>query len=62
MTFYEQAKQSELDMAMTISFCMAVFASQANLIKRNDSDIQKFMKATINDVELWLKDEVPEDM
>lgn len=62
MTFFEQARQSELDMAITITFCMAAFASHAGLIEDSDDAVQKFMKETIDDVEKWLNDEVPEDM
>ena len=51
MTFFEQAKQSELDMAIIIAFCIAAY------VERDDEDIQRLMKNIVDDIELWLKQE-----
>ena len=56
MTFFEQAKQSELDMAIIIAFCIAAY------VEKEDEAIQKLMKSTVNDIEDWLKQEVPEEL
>lgn len=57
MTRYEEACQSEFNMALTVAFCIAGYLEQYDDFAFGDDKLTEFLEKTYPDIEEWLKEE-----
>ena len=60
MTRFEEAKQSEFDMALMVAFCIAGYLEQYDNFKFPDDELKTFLERTYPDIEKWLMEEKDE--
>lgn len=57
MTRFEEACQSEFNMALTVAFCIAGYLEQYDDFAFDDDKLTEFLEKTYPDIEEWLKEE-----
>ena len=57
MTRFEEAKQSPMDMAVMVAFCIAGYLEQAGIQFFTDGALKEFMSDISDDIMEWLMEE-----
>ena len=57
MTRFEEACQSEFNMALAVAFCIAGFLEQYDDFTFDDDELTEFLEKIYPDIEEWLKEE-----
>lgn len=54
MTRFEEAKESPMDMAVMVAFCIAAYLEQSKITSFTDEELREFMEDISEDIMEWL--------